>query len=264
MTMDATEPCRFWQRLDELCKERGYSNVDLASALEELGCKVTPQYLSALRSGRKDNPTLRLLHALGRVIDVHPAWFLGGRRDRAPGSVTVDSFADRLRRLFESIRPARGGPYSVREIVSRVPERTATLPGNGWTLSAPTLADLRNGVNDNPNLRQITVIAVVFGVEPWYFFDDDYARRADAEATAIRISTLLDLDARTVVTRRLGADLADQVDSRAMATMLTQMARAFFPDKADQVEQLLATAEPPTTWPQTTRRPPRWSRKRHG
>ncbi|WP_091456430.1 helix-turn-helix domain-containing protein [Actinokineospora iranica] len=242
--MSGTERPRFWQLLDRLCKERGVGNVALAAALAEVNCQVTPQYLSALRSGKKDNPSYALVHALGRVLDVHPAWFLGGRRDRAPGSVAADSFAVRLRALFEAIRPANGAPYSIREIVSRVPERVATLPGDGWTLSAPTLTDLYKGTNDNPGLRQILVIAVVFGVEPWYFFDDDYARRVDAEATALRISTVLELDVRAVVMRSLGGDLARQVDSQVMGTVMTQMARAFFPEKADQVEQLLTANDP--------------------
>ncbi|MBM7814643.1 hypothetical protein [Saccharothrix algeriensis] len=238
--MSDTDHLRFWRLLDELCRERGTSTADLTAALAEAGHQVTPQYLSALRSGKKDNPNYKLLHALGQVLGVHPAWFVGGRRDRAHGSVTSDGFTARLRRLFESIRPAGGNPYSIREIVSRVPECTAALPGRGWTLSAPTLADLCKGDNDNPSLRQVLVIAAVFGVEPWYFFDDDYARRADAEATAIRISTVLELDVRAVVARSFAGDRARQVDPQVVGSVIARMTRAFFPEKADQVERLLA------------------------
>lgn len=242
--MGVHDPRRFWQLLDELCTERRSGVVALAAKLAAVHCQVTPQYLSALRSGKKSNPSFKLLHALGAVFDVHPAWFLGGRRERAPGTVTSDSFATRLHRLFETVRPADGNPYSVREIVSLVPVRAATLPGTGWTLSAPTLTDLCKGSNDDPSLRQILVIAVVFGVEPWYFFDDDYAREADAQATADRLATVLELDVRAVLARSFAGEEIRRLEPHVMSAVITRLARAYFPAKADQIERLLTGGTP--------------------
>lgn len=52
-----------------------YSNADVAQALSENEVSVTGVYLSQLRSGRRDNPSARLLAALAKFFGVPIAYF---------------------------------------------------------------------------------------------------------------------------------------------------------------------------------------------
>jgi transcriptional regulator with XRE-family HTH domain len=67
----------------------------------------------------------------------------------------------------------------------------------GGSISATYLNELLRGKKSNPGKDQIEVLARFFGVAPQYFFDDDYARRVDAQlgvALALRdtgVSTLV-------------------------------------------------------------------------
>lgn len=52
-----------------------YSNESAAQALAELGVSVTAQHLWHLRTGRRDNPSFRLLEGIARLFGVPIAYF---------------------------------------------------------------------------------------------------------------------------------------------------------------------------------------------
>lgn len=52
-----------------------HGNASAAKALAEMGVQVTPNHLGLLRSGRRDNPSARLLGALADLFDVPVTYF---------------------------------------------------------------------------------------------------------------------------------------------------------------------------------------------
>lgn len=77
----APSPSTLAQKLDRLFrsipKEDGelYTNDSAAASLAELGIKVSGQHLWHLRSGRRDNPSFRLLEGIARLFGVPIAYF---------------------------------------------------------------------------------------------------------------------------------------------------------------------------------------------
>ncbi|MEU8891113.1 helix-turn-helix transcriptional regulator [Streptomyces sp. NPDC048442] len=70
-------------RLDHLFrvsrpKKRQWTNREVAEALKEAnpGLKVSGAYLSALRTGKRINPSADLLNCLARFFGVSPAYFV--------------------------------------------------------------------------------------------------------------------------------------------------------------------------------------------
>ena len=59
-----------------------YSNDSAAHALEERGVTVSGVHLSHLRSGRRDNPSARLLAALAELFGVPIGYFFDGTMER--------------------------------------------------------------------------------------------------------------------------------------------------------------------------------------
>lgn len=65
------------QLFDTVPKPGGgtYSNEGAAQALGELGVSVTAQHLWHLRTGRRDNPSFRLLEGIARLFGVPIGYF---------------------------------------------------------------------------------------------------------------------------------------------------------------------------------------------
>lgn len=80
------------------------------------------------------------------------------------------SFADRLNRLFDTVRAPDGRSYSNSEVAKWVTEA-------GGRLSAPYLSQLRGGRNERPAYDIASGLAAFFGVRPEYFSGDTYAYR---------------------------------------------------------------------------------------
>lgn len=53
-----------------------YSNAEVATAIRAGGEQISEAYLWQLRTGRKDNPTLKHLQAIARFFDVPVAYFV--------------------------------------------------------------------------------------------------------------------------------------------------------------------------------------------
>lgn len=79
-----------------------------------------------------------------------------------------NTLADRINRLFETVRPRDSGgrQYSNEHVAAEI-GRT-----NGVQISQSYIWQLRKGKKDNPTLRHLQALADFFGVPITYFFDD--------------------------------------------------------------------------------------------
>lgn len=183
----------FSDYLDERCatycppgRSRPYSNVELARAVG-----TTHSYVAQLRRGVRDNPNLRTIERFGDALDVHPAYFVGGRTDRALGSLRERPFGEALNRLFALVHKSDKEEMSYRYVISSIRQRGVELGDRTWTISSSTLKDYRCGDNLNPDLKHILALADVFGAPPAYFFDEELATRIDEQLETARVMDLL-------------------------------------------------------------------------
>lgn len=107
--------------------------------------------------------------------------------------VDPTSFAGRLNRLFDAIRPPGLGPL-------RDADARRELEMRGHQMSAPYLSQLRSGIRANPHPKTIRQLADLFGVRTEYFTreDPDYAELIDAELRWLDLAH--DPDVRRIVT----------------------------------------------------------------
>lgn len=91
---------------------------------------------------------------------------------------TTGTFAERLKRLIDSVHPPDRGPYSYREIEAGIKEH----PG---AMTAAHVQQLATGKQPNPRKHNIEALAAFFGVPVGYFFDAGIAREVDAEISSI-------------------------------------------------------------------------------
>ncbi|MEQ3552860.1 helix-turn-helix domain-containing protein [Pseudonocardia nematodicida] len=82
-----------------------YSNPEVAAAISEAGVSISAAYLWLLRSGQRDNPTMRHLEALAKFFGVPPAYFFD------------DAMAKQVAEQLELLTAARDA--EVREIMLR-------------------------------------------------------------------------------------------------------------------------------------------------
>jgi transcriptional regulator with XRE-family HTH domain len=80
------------------------------------------------------------------------------------GNPELRTLADKVSWLIEHAHPAGRGPYSIGEVCFLIHKVT------GEQISQTTIWKLRNGQQDNPQMRVIDALACTFGVEPGFFF----------------------------------------------------------------------------------------------
>lgn len=178
--MVATERHSFAAILDDLCvnppnRAGRFTNVALAAAVRDRGGDIGHGYISQLRLGVKDNPTRQTIEDLAGALGVHPACFVGGRREVRPGE-TPGWRRGALAKLFQAVHPPQRGPWSPEEVAADISER-----GRYGTISASYIRELLGNVSDNPRLKHILGLSDHFGADPAYFFDDEVAALVDAE-----------------------------------------------------------------------------------
>ena len=127
------------------------------------------------------------------------------------------SLAQKIHRLFEIVRPAKG-EYTYDQVAKAIEER------GGPTISASYLWQLRKGLRDNPTKKHLEALADFFGVPPAYFFDDVATERVDAELDLL--AALRETPVRHMALRASG--LSDQT-LKAITEMI---------DRARQLEGL--------------------------
>lgn len=84
---------------------KAYSNPEVASAISDTGVSISAAYLWLLRTGQRDNPTMRHLEALANFFGVPPAFFFD------------DDKAHEIAEQLELLSAARDA--EVREIMMR-------------------------------------------------------------------------------------------------------------------------------------------------
>lgn len=121
---------RLNQLFDSLRDSEGkpWTNVAVAKAMREVGFPGAPGYLSQLRNGQRDNPTLSYVKALATVLGVSVSYFADDpadaqrlRDDRAVAAATrderIEGIAMRARGLdAESLRTIEEILDSVRKL----------------------------------------------------------------------------------------------------------------------------------------------------
>lgn len=177
--------------LDRLCArrsaERGrpVTNTELAQAVNDAGGYITDGYISLLRKGHRDNPTLQTVEDLAAALGVCPAAFFGGREERGRDERPRRTFPDRLRHLFEVIHPPGRGPYTPEETAKAI-----SASGRYGSISASYIRELLHpppGTLPNPRLKHILGLADHFGLaddrgpQAAYFLDAELAAGIDAE-----------------------------------------------------------------------------------
>lgn len=123
------------------------------------------------------------------------------------------SLADKLDALFKAVRPDKG-EFSYEDVAS------ALRQAGGRTISATYVWQLRRGIRDNPTKKHLEALAQFFGVTPSYFFDEETARKIEAELdllTAMHSASVRELALRSAELSPEGLD--------AVRAMVDQVAR---------------------------------------
>lgn len=123
------------------------------------------------------------------------------------------SLADKVDLLFRTVRPPKG-EFSYQDVA------TSLQDGGGPTISATYIWQLRRGLRDNPTKKHLEALAQFFGVTPSYFFDEDSARRIEAELQLL--TAMRDPSVRALALR--SAELSPD-GVAALTAMAEQVAR---------------------------------------
>jgi len=113
----------------------------------------------------------------------------------APGG-HARTLAERVDYLFRTVHPRGRGEYSFEEVATALRER------GGPTVSASYLWMLRKGLRDNPTKKHLEALSDFFGVPAAYFFDDEQARRIDAQLELL--AAVRDSGVRSLALRAAG------------------------------------------------------------
>ncbi len=115
---------------------------------------------------------------------------------RREDSIEPDTFAARLNRLFDTIRPPGRGPLRDAEVIQ-------VLRARGYKMSGPYLSQLRTGSRGNPSIRTLRQLADAFGVSVEYFTEGDggYTRFLETELRWLELAH--DPDVRRITTALL-------------------------------------------------------------
>jgi transcriptional regulator with XRE-family HTH domain len=127
------------------------------------------------------------------------------RAEPTAADYVAETFAEKLERLFRTVRPQGRDEFTPDEVSSAIAKR------GGPTISSTYIYMLRRGQRDNPTKKHLEALADFFGVPPAYFFDDDTAARVNAELDLL--VSLRDASVRDIALRATG------LSSRSLATI---------------------------------------------
>lgn len=103
------------------------------------------------------------------------------------------TLAERIERLFRTVRRPNREPYSNEEVAR------ACREASGESFSTTYLWQLRTGRRDNPTKRHLEALAQFFQVPPAYFFEDEQSARIAEEL--VLLGALRDAGVRDVALR---------------------------------------------------------------
>ncbi len=138
--------CLFRSHAAPSSREYSYRNV--AAALSgQNGLAFSPTYLWQLRTGVKDNPTMRHIEALARFFGVSPSYFFDDELTELPDSevrLLATSQGDTLRPIAMNLLGLSEGSL---QAVLRLTCHLRHLEGK----SVPTVARVTKGPDDDSN-----------------------------------------------------------------------------------------------------------------
>ncbi|MEV6073312.1 helix-turn-helix transcriptional regulator [Nocardia sp. NPDC052001] len=119
---------------------RRLPNTELVARLAEAGHSMSMAYLSQLRRGRRDRPSMELLVALARVFDVPADHFTNAGKDfdTAPHHVAAGLTNSGLRRLINAAAGLSAESLDYLSLLADRLRRADRLPAEsqtaGWVL----------------------------------------------------------------------------------------------------------------------------------
>ncbi len=100
----------------------------------------------------------------------------------ADAAIQHPTLAEKLTRLFQTVRSPDGDEYTYGEVVAEINARGIAKTSGTY------LCDLRIGKKDNPRIKQLEAIAEFFGVPVTYFLDgDESAARIYTQLAALPV-----------------------------------------------------------------------------
>ena len=129
---------------------------------------------------------------------------------------TPGSLAEKLNRLFATVRPDGGPEYSNEQVAAAIRE-------TGVHISQSDIWQLRKEKKTNPTLRHLQALANFFGVPAAYFFDNEVTGRVGGQ-----------LDALVAEQTRM-AEMVENGDVKLMAMRAGELS----PTRRRQVMELL-------------------------
>ncbi len=104
------------------------------------------------------------------------------------------TLAEKLTRLFQTVRSPDGDEYTYGEVVAEINARGIVKTSDTY------LCDLRNGTKDNPRIKHVEAIADFFGVPTTYFLDgDESAARLYSQLAALPVYGNPDMERITLL-----------------------------------------------------------------
>ena len=205
-------------------KRRRWKGTEVSAATGE---RISPSYLSGLKSGRIQRPGLEQLNLISKAMNFPfdlwiadiDQWDTILERWRRGESAQVEDAADRLaervNQLFVAFpSKSTGEPYT-NQVVAEA---------SGGTLAEQELVQLRNGTAANPSRAQLLALSDFFNVEYAYWLrpegregpvsDELLAKLRDDEKAMLLTQKAVDLDEEN---KDLLLLLAEQLDSRERA-----------------------------------------------
>jgi transcriptional regulator with XRE-family HTH domain len=155
--------------------------------VRDIGGDISGGYVSHLRKGQRDNPTLQTICDLALALGVSPVVFVGGRAEPFVGDRQQlrRSFSGKLRHLFAHVYPPDRAPYTPEEIA-----RAISDDDRYDSISGSYIRELLHppaGGLPNPRWKHVLGLADHLGLADTsgpraaYFLDDAEAAAINAE-----------------------------------------------------------------------------------
>lgn len=128
--------------------------------------------------------------------------------DRSSGADQPSSLAQRLERLFDTMRRRDERPMSNNAAAKAISEKT------GYKISSAYLWQLRSGKSTNPTVEPLRAIAEFFGISPSYLIDPEVDSKVDEQLELIKV--LRDAGIRDLAMRAAGLTPESVDNIRAM------------------------------------------------
>ncbi len=144
------------------------------------------------------------------------------------------TFADKLDRLFRTVKAAPNREYSYEEVSDAIVQRGVT------SISHTYVWQLRKGIKGNPSIGVVGAISDFFGVPPSYFFDEEQTRQVESQLELL--DALRDTRVRGLAIR--ASDLSKESLEAVMAMVERMRQLEGIPDGPEEGERQVRHRRP--------------------